>query len=63
MMDKVISHEGNGEYNCGMVKTSDVGLSESSSIFLLDLPNDILLQIISRVERDLCIIPHYINNH
>ena len=27
MMDKTISYEANGEYNCGMVKTIDVGLS------------------------------------
>ena len=52
MMDKAISYEGNGEYNCGMVKIIDVGLSESSSISLLDLLNDMLLEITSRVKRD-----------
>ena len=44
MMDKAISYEGNDEYNSGEVKTTDVGLSESSSISLLDLPNDMLLE-------------------
>ena len=39
MMDKTISYEDNDEYNCGMVKTTDVVLSDSSSISLLDLPN------------------------
>ena len=51
MMDKIISYEGNnGEYNCGMVKTIDVGLSESSSISLLELPNDMILQKVSVIK-------------
>ena len=44
--------KGNGEYNCEMLTTRDVGLSESSSISLIDLPNDMLMEIMTRVERD-----------
>ena len=52
MMDKAISYEGNGEYDGEMVTTKDFGLSESSSISLIDLPNDMLMEIMARVEHD-----------
>ena len=47
MVDKAVSYEGNGKYNPIMMKTTDVGLSRSS-----DFPNNMLLEIMRRVERD-----------